>query len=445
MDIISELNNKVSTSLVDYASEKLNENHDSSSKAVNASYATVLAGMIEKCKTESGTKAVYNRIKDADHDILDRAEAIFTRSPQTINGLLNVGNRDVPKFIGKPRESVNHIAEAAEIKKYSSSEMMKLSAPFLFGMLSKQVQDGDLDAGGLKGVLNGQKESVKRYLPQGVIDELQLSSFGYDPGKAERDAANAKAEQEELEKKKMAAKEEKLKLKAEKEERLAATRTVAPVEKPKGGGIGAAKWILPLLLIVGAVWLISKFGCNPVDKAASTVSTVTDKVVETTANVATTATDAVTTTFGNVNDAALKALGGITFAAGSVGDKMKTFISDGGNGEGRFRFNNLTFASGSSVIDGESGVEADNLAAILKAYPDVKIAIEGYTDSQGNAEANVNLSRERGEAVMRRLMDSGIDLGRMKVYGFGAANPVADNETPEGRAQNRRIEVLIQK
>jgi len=445
MDILSELSNKVSGNLVDYAADQLKENHDNAGKAVNASYATVMAGMIEKCKTDAGAKKVYKRIKEADHDILNRVDSIFTRSPQTINGLINVGNREVPHFIGKPRESVNHIADVSEIKKNSSSELMKLSSPFLFGILSKQIQDGNLDAGGLKSLLTSQKASIKRYLPQGVIDELHLSSFGYDPGQVERDAKAAKAKQDELEKEKIAAKEERQRLKAEKEERLQANQKAAIVEKPKGGGMGMAKWILPLLLIVGAVWLISKFGCNPVDKATSVVSTAADKVVETTAEVASTATDAVTTTFGNINDAALKALEGISFAAGSVGDKMKSFIADGGEGEGRFRFNNLTFASGSANIDGESGVEADNLAAILKAYPDIKVAIEGYTDSQGNPDSNVTLSQKRAQAVQVRLVAAGIDGSRMTTEGFGAANPVADNETPEGRAQNRRIEVVIQK
>ena len=148
---------------------------------------------------------------------------------------------------------------------------------------------------------------------------------------------------------------------------------------------------------------------------------------------------------GNVNDAAMTALGNIKFATGSVGDQMMAFIKGGAKGDGRFRFNNLNFASGSHVIDGGSGLEVDNLSAILKAYTDVKVNVEGYTDSRGNADNNQALSQRRADAVRTRLINSGIPEGRITTKGFGAASPVADNETAEGRAQNRRIEVTISK
>jgi len=93
----------------------------------------------------------------------------------------------------------------------------------------------------------------------------------------------------------------------------------------------------------------------------------------------------------------------------------------------------------------ESGVEVDNLSSILKAYEDIKVKIEGYTDSQGQADSNQILSQQRAEAVKARLLAAGISESRMSTEGFGAANPIATNETPEGRAENRRIEVIIVK
>ena len=124
---------------------------------------------------------------------------------------------------------------------------------------------------------------------------------------------------------------------------------------------------------------------------------------------------------------------------------MMGFIKGGAEGDGRFRFNNLNFASGSDVIDAASQVEVDNLAAILNAYTDVKVNIEGFTDSQGNADSNQALSQRRAEAVRAKLLAAGINDARITSQGFGAANPIADNETPEGRAENRRIEVVIMK
>ena len=85
------------------------------------------------------------------------------------------------------------------------------------------------------------------------------------------------------------------------------------------------------------------------------------------------------------------------------------------------------------------------MASILKAYPGVKVIVEGYTDNTGDAGANVTLSQARADAVKARLMVAGINAARISTKGFGSGNPVADNGTAEGRAQNRRIEMVIMK
>ncbi len=147
--------------------------------------------------------------------------------------------------------------------------------------------------------------------------------------------------------------------------------------------------------------------------------------------------------FSKVDEAAQKALSGITFAAGSAGKQMMDYINGSGEGLSTFTFNNLNFESGSARIAGDSGVEVDNLAAIMKAYPDVKIVIEGHTDNDGAAAANQTLSEARAMAVKSRLITDGIDGARIDTKGYGATNPVADNSTAEGKSANRRIEVKI--
>ena len=76
----------------------------------------------------------------------------------------------------------------------------------------------------------------------------------------------------------------------------------------------------------------------------------------------------------------------------------------------------------------------------LQAYPEVKVEIRGYTDNRGSKEHNRKLSQGRAESVKQYLVTKGIDPSRLKVKGYGPADPIATNKTAAGRAKNRRIE-----
>ncbi len=86
----------------------------------------------------------------------------------------------------------------------------------------------------------------------------------------------------------------------------------------------------------------------------------------------------------------------------------------------------------------DAGVEA------LKENPGVRVQVAGYTDSVGTDEYNQGLSERRANAVRDYLASHGIDASRLSAVGFGESNPVADNATADGRAQNRRVELNIQ-
>jgi outer membrane protein OmpA-like peptidoglycan-associated protein len=88
--------------------------------------------------------------------------------------------------------------------------------------------------------------------------------------------------------------------------------------------------------------------------------------------------------------------------------------------------------------------ESENMLTIgmqaLRDNPNVRVEIGGHTDNQGSAQYNLQLSRQRAQAVQRWMVQHGIDGRRMRVRGYGMTAPVASNDTPEGQAQNRRIE-----
>ncbi len=83
------------------------------------------------------------------------------------------------------------------------------------------------------------------------------------------------------------------------------------------------------------------------------------------------------------------------------------------------------------------------LAASLNKYPDTRVAVEGHTDSTGDAGYNFDLSTRRAQSVVIVLVENGVDGRRLDVFGRGENNPIASNLTPEGRALNRRVEIKI--
>jgi len=105
---------------------------------------------------------------------------------------------------------------------------------------------------------------------------------------------------------------------------------------------------------------------------------------------------------------------------------------------------NVLFASGKAALlpGAQSGLE--QVAEALKARDDTKILVEGHTDSTGSAATNQALSKARADAVGSFLVTRGLPSDRVTTAGIGPSRPVADNNTPEGRANNRRVEIVIQ-
>lgn len=101
----------------------------------------------------------------------------------------------------------------------------------------------------------------------------------------------------------------------------------------------------------------------------------------------------------------------------------------------------VNFITGSADLTPASLEILQNVARSLEAFPDVVIEIRGHTDSAGAAEANRDLSQRRALAVRQYLVTLGISPGRLTAVGYGEDYPIASNDTPQGRAQNRRVEI----
>jgi OOP family OmpA-OmpF porin len=112
---------------------------------------------------------------------------------------------------------------------------------------------------------------------------------------------------------------------------------------------------------------------------------------------------------------------------------------------GRYITHGIYFDTGSDQLKTESGAVLKQIAAGLQKNPNLKLRIEGHTDSVGNEASNLDLSKRRAEAVKAVLVSQfGVDAARLTSNGLGAGKPMDSNDTPQGRAQNRRVEFVKQ-
>ena len=103
----------------------------------------------------------------------------------------------------------------------------------------------------------------------------------------------------------------------------------------------------------------------------------------------------------------------------------------------------LTFRFDKTQLSEEDKRKMDEVVRFLKEYPQAWVRIAGHTDNIGSNEANNTVSRRRAEALEQMLLSAGIDQSRIVTHWYGAANPIATNETEEGRALNRRVEIAV--
>jgi outer membrane protein OmpA-like peptidoglycan-associated protein len=103
----------------------------------------------------------------------------------------------------------------------------------------------------------------------------------------------------------------------------------------------------------------------------------------------------------------------------------------------------ILFDVNRSTLKAGSQASINRIATVLRQYPQHQILVEGHTDWTGTDEYNLGLSRDRANSVRTALIAGGVDASKISAEGFGESRPVATNETPAGRQQNRRVEIVI--
>ena len=110
--------------------------------------------------------------------------------------------------------------------------------------------------------------------------------------------------------------------------------------------------------------------------------------------------------------------------------------------EGKIVTHGINFDIDKATIKPESMGTLNMIVQVLKDNPDLKFEIDGHTDNSGTAQHNLTLSQQRADAVKTQLITMGVDASRLTTKGFGDTKPISDNNTLEGKANNRRVEFV---
>lgn len=458
INLMDLLKSEVGSQLAGPAAAFLGESESATAKAMGGILPSILGGLMDKGQDQKGAGALLDMLGNSDAGLMDNLGSIFGggNAGGGISSLLTNGSSILGLLFGNNKlgSIIDLVTSFSGMKKSSSSSLLKLAAPFIMSFIGKKVKTMGLDALGLSKLLGSQKDHVASALPAGFGNALGFASLGDSFLDKAEDAVENAADT--------------VKGAATSAARTATRTANAAGETAKAGGNALLKWLVPALLVAGLAFFLLR-GCGGVKDAATDLGAATEKMVEKTGdavgNVADKAGemasdaagkigdlagdalalsgDALKGAFSAVNEAAKATWDGMKFVTGSIGDQLSKFVSGNFSGDNRFTFTNLTFATGSANIDAASAVEVDQLAQFLKAYTGVKVIVEGYTDNTGDAANNQTLSLNRADAVKARLVQHGIAADRIATQGYGSANPVASNDTAEGRAQNRRIELRI--
>jgi OmpA-OmpF porin, OOP family len=355
-------------------------------EALTGAIPTLLAGLTNFASSGTGTTALANLLNQGDYGNLLTNLPSLLRDGTTTQTLQSSG-RDLLStlFGGRLSAVIDWLASACGIRIASASSLLSLVAPVVLGVLGKEQAAQGLNAAGLSHLLLSQKDTIARLAPTGLASVLGLSSLANLGAGLAGSATRVVSDR--------------------------ATRTAAGVVRE---GTSWWKWVLPALGLLFLGFLYSLWGSGPMVK--STLANITLP-------------------------------GGMTLSLpeNSFNYNLARFLASATDTTvpRTFVFDRLNFDSGTTRLTAESLQTVNDLVVILKAYPTAAVQLAGHTDSTGEAEANKQLSLDRADAVKDVLVKGGIEASRLTTAGHGQEKPIASNATEEGKAKNRRLELVV--
>jgi OmpA-OmpF porin, OOP family len=419
--------------LVGKASSFLGESEGGVTKALGGILPSVLGGLIDKSSSHDGANMIANAASEQHSSgLLDNIGGFFGNEG---GGLLNKGAGLLSGLFGdKTNGLISLISNFAGVKSSTSSSLLSMAAPMVLGMLGKHAASNNMGASGIASLLSSQKSSIASAMPAGLNLSSVLGGFG---GSTSETVSHAKA---------------------------TATNYASDVVEEKTGG--AMKFLLPLLLLaaLGAgVWYFTKDGCGKKGEVGGTGSDTTHTASGTTTATGAEGTTTNTTvamptvTIDSVSGLVsydlgapmdLELPGGVKLAGVATNgfeNNLVNFIKTGtidtvNKAANWLDLHNVQFKSGTTIYAGNSEAQVKNAGAILKAYPNVKIKVGGYTDASGDAAKNKALSQSRADKVKADIIAAGAKADQItdaKGYGSEFAKAAAGDKV--SMARDRKV------
>ena len=413
----------LTTPAVSRIAHRLGESDAAVARGIQTSIASVLGGLLTKSADVSGIHRIFDLITSRDNasgsvdDVSSLLGGLSSPSPSASGATLLstlFGNR-----VGSIGELV---ARAAGFKNpVSGASVLSVAAPLVLGYLGKRARDGSLNIGSLTSLLAGERDAILAAAPAGLTSLVDMSPSGARPVHIEPP-------------------------------RHVPDRDRAAYVGAVSAPVRSNRWLWPLLALAALllIWFTT-MRSRGVDSAVATGNVALDSAAARARAAVPAANTAVSDAASTLGAFGKKQLPGgveLNIPERGIESNLIAFITDSSrpvNDTTWFNFDRLNFATGSASILPESEVQLNNIAAVLKAYPDVNVKVGGYTDNTGNAAANRTLSQQRAKAVRQALIGKGIAANRLVAEGYGSDHAVGDNATEEGRAQNRRIALRVTK
>jgi OmpA-OmpF porin, OOP family len=343
-----------------------------------------LAGVIcNEASTPGGAAKVHSLITDAQipGEMLTNAGSILAGGPAT-QGLMKTGSGLITSLLGDRAGAVaNLIASSTGTQFSSASSLLNVVAPLLFGIIGRHMTSAGIGASGLSALMSGHRDSILAAVPSGLGSALGLGSNANICGAAPVPSVRP---------------------------------TAIPEVEKKGFPIWG--WLLPLLVLAAALFAWRSCS-NPGVQGPRMAS--------------------ISLPCGTV----------LSVQEGMFTYNVANYMMKGSDSElpKRFVFDHLNFDSATTNLTPDSNQTVTDLVAIMKCFPNMNIQLEGHTDSTGDADANKKLSVDRAEAVKAMMVSAGVDPNRISTAGWGQERPIASNDTEDGKAKNRRTELVVTK